>query len=715
MNTLNHRPRAAHRLTAAHVRGVRTAWAVVLLLGIAAEALACGPYYDHRVIRYASDARLLSAPLADFEFELKHAGLLAAKMPRIHNDGGHEAFDSSVRAGAADLAAALAATDMPEAQRRRLLERYRKLRTAMRAVALQRMANSERDAEWSGRLREADADAIAGPQVPAGLPREFALYLAGALDYHRGDYDKARKYWQAVVDLPEDQRPYRGLWAAYMIGRSYVGDDDAKALQWFDRAEKLLERSKTRLELAGAIHGWRGRAHLNRNEPGKAIAAYLEQVRIDRSGAALTSLRIAARASLASGDDPFAQHVELARNNITRQVITAHLLAVSEIGAADDHRKVDYANWADALAQAEVADAKGADRLAWMAYKANRLELARKWLALAPAEAPVALWLRAKLAMRDGDLDAAAPLLARAVKAFPKQQAWIVGWDRAMSPPVEAAGELGAIHLTRGDYVQAMELLYRTRRYMTDGYYIASRVLTIDELRPYVDSLEKDTLKPIAVNDAAKLSDDDLRPHLRNLLAQRLARTGQMAEAIKYYSEGPRKIAEAYRKHLNAGRDKTRPAEQRADALWNAAQLVAEQGRALFGGGDAAKGSDGAWQWRDPLRSRWAGAPANNKVFRWTADEKRRADRHFREAGERFHYGYIAGDLAWEACGLMADQSNTTAWRLCVAGTWLKVRDPKYADKFYKALATRCSETELGKRARAKHWFPDIKQDTIFK
>jgi hypothetical protein len=43
-----------------------------------------------------------------------------------------------------------------------------------------------------------------------------------------------------------------------------------------------------------------------------------------------------------------------------------------------------------------------------------------------------------------------------------------------------------------------------------------------------------------------------------------------------------------------------------------------------------------------------------------------------------------------------------------VAGSWLKSRDPKAADKFYKALVWRCRRTVLGKAADLKRWFPEL-------
>jgi len=66
----------------------------------------------------------------------------------------------------------------------------------------------------------------------------------------------------------------------------------------------------------------------------------------------------------------------------------------------------------------------------------------------------------------------------------------------------------------------------------------------------------------------------------------------------------------------------------------------------------------------------------------------------------------VAADHAWAAMQLMPDDSDELA-RLCTeAGGWLKGRDPDAADRFYKALVTRCASTDLGKQAAALRWFP---------
>jgi hypothetical protein len=78
----------------------------------------------------------------------------------------------------------------------------------------------------------------------------------------------------------------------------------------------------------------------------------------------------------------------------------------------------------------------------------------------------------------------------------------------------------------------------------------------------------------------------------------------------------------------------------------------------------------------------------------------------------RFHYRYVAADLAWEAAQL-APPDEETARMLCVAGGWLKNRDAKAADRFYQELVGRCGQTGLGVTGEIRRWFPPVQDEPI--
>ena len=72
-----------------------------------------------------------------------------------------------------------------------------------------------------------------------------------------------------------------------------------------------------------------------------------------------------------------------------------------------------------------------------------------------------------------------------------------------------------------------------------------------------------------------------------------------------------------------------------------------------------------------------------------SADEKARAARHAPVVSQRFHYRYLAADLLWCAAKYEPDNNLTTAETLYSAGTLIAARDPKEADRFYKAMVWR--------------------------
>src|SRR5690606_6101871 len=106
----------------------------------------------------------------------------------------------------------------------------------------------------------------------------------------------------------------------------------------------------------------------------------------------------------------------------------------------------------------------------------------------------LAWWLRAKLALRDGDKVAAAAAYAKAAQAFPQTESW---GDRrtpefdyeTLQPKCRVEGESAILALQRGDYLQAFDQLYHSGDiYWLDAATVAERVLTVDELKQYVDT-----------------------------------------------------------------------------------------------------------------------------------------------------------------------------------------------------------------------------------
>jgi hypothetical protein len=102
--------------------------------------------------------------------------------------------------------------------------------------------------------------------------------------------------------------------------------------------------------------------------------------------------------------------------------------------------------------------------------------------------------------------------------------------------------------------------------------------------------------------------------------------------------------------------------------------------------------------------------PSSDELVSVTFDERFRLKHNFAPE-RRFHYRYMAVELAWEAADLLPDEWDETARVLCIAGSWLADKEPKAADKFYKALVRRCGTTKLGREADKLRWFPKVEVD----
>jgi hypothetical protein len=245
-------------------------------------------------------------------------------------------------------------------------------------------------------------------------------------------------------------------------------------------------------------------------------------------------------------------------------------------------------------------------------------------------------------------------------------------------------GELGVVHLARREYLEALDALWRSG-FQEDAGYVASRVLTVEEFKNYVDR------NWLAGTDEG----------IRGLLAQRLARLGRLAEARPYYWEQPLPHFDALAQALAQGGNESLPAGDRAKSLFAAAKITEENGSILFG-----ENFGGGEYWRGDVSGGTVSLRTNATVLRGSEDELSRARQSAPDPDVRYFYKFKAADLAWQAAVLMPDNSDDTARVLCESGTWIKYLDPKKADVFYKALVNRCRHTAIGAEADRKRWFP---------
>lgn len=682
----------------------------------------CAPWFPNRLLTNP-DGEALAAPVVDFSAEI--ARLLPQPKPefRARPPGKNErdVFEQTAKADVAELREALDALKVPAAQRDAAIAWHGAVRTTIQKHS--KALNSWKIGETynPGRAQRPPPPPFALPQ---GLPGEFADYMRGAIAYHQERYDEARTAWQAVLDRPAQERRYRSTWAAFMIGRALLeGDDEApvKALEWFERVRALArEGYADSLGLAAASLGWQARGELSLGRYEAAFAHYLEQHAAGDTTAA-TSLRLAAKRALASGPRVLSR---LAADRLARGVITAFIVARGGpfIRAPDP---AGVRAWLAAVEAAAVKGMEGADRLAWAAYQIGDMDTAARWVERAPADAGVALWVRAKLLLREGKLDEAAGVLGQACRHLPANAVWAekssaetdYGFEYLPDrvPARRAMGELGVLQMSRRQYVDALDLLLRGG-YWLDAAYVAERVLTPEELIAYVD---RTWPEPVAregkkwhhwsvIRDVEGKADADaVAVAVRYLLGRRLTRLGKGQEARPYYPAERRPRLDAYLRAVRVGEDRSLPDAARAASLREAARIARHEGMELMGTETEPDWScyDGHFE-EEPIGDVREDHRERSKLAPMTDDERRRVAVPAAEPDKRFHYRYTAADHAWAAAELMPDDTEELAGFLYEAGSWLKYRDPDAADRFYKALVNRCRSTRLGREADRLRWFP---------
>jgi hypothetical protein len=673
---------------------------------------ACGPDLPHWILD--DEAGLLEAPTTWLRNALEPLQTPPEPRPVRAAVSAPDPYEQTARVEEADLRAALAETNLAPERRAALLEELGEIRKTL--------------VSWAKAYPPHDPT---GLTVPDGLPGELADYLRGAIAYHEGRFQDARGAWEKLLSRPAAERRRRTTWAAFMLGKASLRSDPAAAPRWFERTRELAaEGFPDPLGLAAASLGWQARAEMTLKHPAEALSLYLRQTKTG-DPTAVNSIRFAGAEILR---DPEALR-QAARSAQARPILTACVLSRwNRVETQDWPEPLDPAPakaWLGALRAAGVTQVEDADRLAWAAYRAGDFAAAEEWLRRAPADAPMALWVRARLRMREGRLAEAEELLARALPALPPDgggdhDPWLA-YGQEVKPAIRprASGELGAVRLARGEYAAALDALVRGG-YWSDAAYVAERVLTVDELRAYVDrtfpaDLAARYRPPENPADSEQTQGWDLpfaglatpeEPRmahdLRYLLGRRLARADRYGEAQRYLPAEEAGLARRIAAALADGRDPRRSQATRSRSLFEAACLTRHHGMEVLGaeidpdwelyGGGLSPG--------DFTTARLD--PAHHRIFAATADERERAARHRPQPEKRFHYRYQGADLAWEAAALLPDGSAEKARLLAVAGSWIEKQDPQAADRFYKRLVRCCSNTELGREADALRWFPEV-------
>jgi tetratricopeptide (TPR) repeat protein len=540
--------------------------------------------------------------------------------------------------------------------------------------------------------------------------------------------DKAQSSFEQVLALPSDQATHRGAWAAYMLGEVHAlraakaagtpafatqRDAAAKAFQQV-RARVLAGASdvqglavasfgeEARLSLyAGAkpcvwvslYNGEDCASALTPADLKHAIALYAAQAG-HGSDNAVQSLASIASAVLDNPDQVDA----LIDGPVSQRLLVTYALSWVAPQTTDGKPQPALTALVDAIETNAPDKVSAADRLASLAYELGRYDDAEKLVA--KADGPLASWVRAKLALRKGDREGAARAYADAAKAFPRVD------DPKAALEIDSVhrlmGERGVLALARGEYVEAMTRMYEASTavggdgnvydgeleesgagYGNDMNYIAERVLTVDELKSFIDekvpASPAPATKPDKDHPAEPLS---LNDRLRWLLARRLMRAGRFDDADSYFAPGLdarfsdvdlRAKAKEYAKDLHDG-DHAWTDIGKAEARYAAAKIARENGMELIGfeqgpdyGDNGGGYQGGSGQSTETLKGDLV-----------TAGERQRFNDSAAQPDRRFHYRYVAADRAVSAADLVPRRSQAFAATLCMATNWMLQGPPDY-------------------------------------
>lgn len=677
---------------------------MVVALALIGVALACGPEFPN--IYYGMTEReLLRGPTGVFAAEIARLASRRGTTPSAVRlpEGGARAHTLAI--DVADVKRALAERGVTQKAVEWEYERVRQeLETWIVARRPLWTEEVRGDVRPTGEIESNRPAPIVA--LPVQVPREFHLYLEGAVAWHQGGFAGAREAWLKLLALPPAERRFRTTWAVFMLGRVEGEavrladrEDPVAVAAAYDAARQRMREVRALaaegwpdpLGLAAASLGWEARAALEARDDVTALRLYLEQ-HATGDETALASLRRAAHQALYRSDRDLGA---LAKSPDTRRVVTAYLVGRQGPSHLDpnDDVIVGMKTWASALEAAGVTEVAEADRLAWLAYDAGLFALAERWAGLAPVDAAEVNWIRAKLALRRGNVDQGEQLLRAALAAKS------LGEEHR----TRVLAELNRVCLARDNYAGALDAAMLGAHW-ADAAFVAERVMSLAELQAFVDA--RPAIETVAV-PVSRRRDEPLEEKLRHLLARRLARAGKAELADRYFPAKWREKFRSYVESIRIGFDVGRADADRAAAFWQAARLAREDGLGLLG---TELEPDGAiWGGLYPgsltpeEQRRWLAREGDS--FAPTPVELQRLEAHVMPA-KRHHYRYRAAELAWWAASLLPNDADETAEILNTAGGWLKARDPAAAQPFYQALVIRCGKTALGQAAAKAKWFP---------
>ena len=393
----------------------------------AVAACACGPFFGIEVLRHREQV-LLAPPTISFEKQLR--ALVpppSDKLPVLESASGSQDQDN-----------------------RATLE-ARQLSPAFLARVTEMWAQNSGDVAYTR---------------GGALPPAIRLYTAGAVSLLHGQTEHARTYIQSILSLPPQQRRSRELWTRFTLGRvAFQQEKYKEAASQFEVVRILVKQGvPDDLGLAVASLGEQARCSWRQGEGAQAVQLYAQQASYGSQSAANSLVMIA---GLILKD---ANLLDRAVQDPT----TLRLLFICLNGNSGRPFFVEPAHDRDldskvnrllaALEKRKVTPVEGAGLLASAVYSQGRFDLAQRLAAL--EDVPISAWVRAKLALRRGDRKT----------ALTEYQKALIAPKPSIDDPTRVTAELAVLRVSRGDYLQALDLFYHaaaqgwTGESQWDGY-----------------------------------------------------------------------------------------------------------------------------------------------------------------------------------------------------------------------------------------------------
>ena len=225
------------------------------------------------------------------------------------------------------------------------------------------------------------------------FPSEFADYHEGVLAYSIGEHAKARAAWERLLARPEAERHYRSVQTAFMIGVLAVVENWDDGPCWFALARELAARGfHDDAGLAAATYGRESQWHAARGELRAAAEDALRSI----------SAGYPTRRFLQPDEKSPESLAKFAADPLLRRVYTSLLLAEVTGIWEKETGKARLAVWLGAIEESNARNFAGAERVAWLCYWAGDYRAASRWLERAPQDDTHTLWLKGKLAAREG-------------------------------------------------------------------------------------------------------------------------------------------------------------------------------------------------------------------------------------------------------------------------------------------------------------------------